>query len=132
AYRDRAMRLRKLAVTLMLACGCDGGGGETAGRLECEPAPAPIVGGTAESDALADAAAQCGQTAFSWAREGMGEVLSTRDEGGFSVHTLTTLSAALGAALPIPPQHEVALRLITYRTQDRGELLEATALMAHP
>jgi hypothetical protein len=100
--------------------------------VTCEPPPAPLVGGSAESDALAEVAARCGQEDFSWAREGLGEVVGLGDLGFFSADTLETATVAVGARLPEPPQHDVELRVFTYTTQDRGSVLDATALVAYP
>lgn len=102
-------------------------------RPEC-PRPTPIVAGTPETDALASAPARCGQPAHAWRDDpSLGDIVATNgDYPRFRASVLVDLAAAQGIVLPEAPQYDVAEAAITYVTQDRGELVEATALVAWP
>ena len=95
--------------------------------------PAPLVAGTPETDALAEAPARCGQPAHGWLRDAaLGSVRSSSGEIPYAAALLEVLLEAEGVTLSTPPTHDVAVRVLTYETQDRGELAEATTLVAYP
>ena len=98
----------------------------------CE-VPDVAVAMTEETAALADEPARCGQEPYRWLRGSeLGEVL---DAGVASSYPVAVAAAALqeaGVMLDAPPTHRVATRIIAYRTQERGRLVDATALVAYP
>lgn len=98
---------------------------------EC-PARAPLVAGTPETDAVADAPPRCGTTS-AWLRsDRLGEVV-TRDPGtAYSIALLRGLAAGAGVTLPRDPQHAVVTETLAYVTQDRGVLVQSSALIAYP
>ncbi len=112
----------------------DGGGTDAGG--DGGPACAPWrvqVAGTAETDALADAPARCGQAAFAWRRDAtLGDPTDVGDEARFTPAQLRAFVSAAGAELPFEVRETVGLRTLRYVTQDRGSLLESTALAAYP
>lgn len=100
--------------------------------LECD-FPDAIIAGTAETDALADAAARCGQPAHSWLRDpALGTVTEQGSVTRYSVAVLRGLVTGVGVTLPRDPEESVALREYRYQTQDRGALVETTATVAYP
>ncbi len=106
-------------------------GGEDAG--EACPAWEVRVAGTPRTDTLADAPARCGQTPFAWRRDGsLGDVVEVGPSEHFTAAQLSGLAAAAGVTLPVSPREAVGLRTVRFVTQDRGELLESTALLAYP
>jgi acetyl esterase/lipase len=102
--------------------------------LEC-PFAAVTVGGTSETDAIADAPARCGQAEHRWLRdESLGSVTaySTSELPRYTARTLQAIAESQGVLLPEPLTYDPSLVAITYTTQDRGALVEATALVAFP
>lgn len=140
------MRTSLALFVLLVACDTteapDGGAAPDSGpgevdagsvAVECDPAPAPQVAGTAESDALADAPARCGQPAHQWLRDpGLGDVVDVGAPTGYSRRILQGLADGQGVVLPRPIGSDVDLRTIRYTTQDRGALVESTAVVAYP
>lgn len=115
----------------LTACG-GGAGGAGGGGSGGASFPAPVVAGTPETDALADAPARCGMPAYAWRRDGsLGAVVQVTEQSTFTADVLQLLVDAAGVAVP-PMQHDVATHVVTYQTQDRGALVEATALVAWP
>src|SRR5690606_3165882 len=97
------------------------------------PAITPVVGGTAETDALADAPARCGAPSYVWLRdETLGDVVSRELTARYRASALSSLAAAAGVTLPAPPEHDVQIETLVYRTQDRGAPVQSTALIAYP
>lgn len=97
------------------------------------PVIAPLVGGTPETDALADAPARCGAPSYAWLRdETLGDVVSREVEAEHRAPNLAAFAAAAGVTLPAPPEHDVRIETLVYRTQDRGAAIESTALIAYP
>ncbi|HEY8432924.1 MAG TPA: hypothetical protein VIL20_31345, partial [Sandaracinaceae bacterium] len=120
-------RGRSLLALLLLACeptpSPDDAGADAAIADAGVPCPAipPIVGGTPETDALANAPARCGAPSYAWLRdETLGDVLSREVTGRYTAETLAGLAAAAGVTLPAPPEHDVRIETLVYRTQDRG------------
>lgn len=124
--------LHPLAVVLALAPLAACSSGDDAAPPS-EPFPAPLVAGTPESDLLADTAARCGQAPFSWLRSSrLGSVVSSRPKASYDKSMLEALAKAAKLELPVTLQYDVATRLVTYVTQDRGKEIEATAAVAFP
>lgn len=132
-------RGRSLLALLLLACeptpSPDDAGADAAIADAGVPCPAipPIVGGTPETDALANAPARCGAPSYAWLRdETLGDVLSREVTGRYTAETLAGLAAAAGVTLPAPPEHDVRIETLVYRTQDRGAPVQSTTLIAYP
>jgi acetyl esterase/lipase len=104
------------------AGGAGGGGG----------APAVAIGVGPEAATLADAPARCGQAAHRWLRDGVGEVRAFETKVTYTKGLLETLTSAAGVTLPRPLTYDTAIHVVTYATQDRGKLLDATAAVAWP
>lgn len=113
--------------------------------LACDPAPepgppscphqAPVVGAGPEAAELARAPARCGQPAHSWVQDpSLGEIVAhdATSSSRFDASGLAEVAAAQGFTLPETPRYDVSLAMITYVTQDRGVLVDATALVAWP
>ncbi|MEW5849788.1 MAG: lipase family protein [Myxococcota bacterium] len=95
--------------------------------------PAPQVAGTAETDALANNPARCGQPSHVWLRsDELGTTVSRTEPVHNTADYLDGLAAAGDLTLPNAPFYDAKVTTITYRTQDRGVMLEATALVAWP
>lgn len=115
-------------VSLTLACS------PTSSDPPPEPAvfPAPLIGGTDEADTLAGAPARCGQIPYSWLREGVGELVTYTEVSFRTASLLEGLAETSGLALPERPIFDASSTVMSYRTQDRGALVDATALVAWP
>lgn len=95
--------------------------------------PAPVVAGTPETDALADAPARCGQQEHAWRKDlELGQITAHESAGSYPKALLEALLGSTLANLPIELQYDVATHLVTYVTQDRGQEVEATTLIAWP
>lgn len=129
------------------AAGCDGG--DSAADAADVPAeapddagdapppdcsfPAPRLGTSAEASALAAAPARCGQPPFTWLDdETLGDVVAVGPATGFRAASLSDAAQREGFELPREIAYDAAVRTVTYVTQDRGALLEATAMVAYP
>lgn len=126
------------AFASMIACGepnpVADAGTDAGAPIECA-FPAAQIGGTSETDALASAPARCGQAAHVWRTDpSIGSVVGSSTDGlpRYTARTLEALVSSQGAVLPEPLTHDPSLVSITYVTQDRGSLVEATALVAFP
>lgn len=115
---------------------CSDGEGDTtgtAGAMNGPTFPEPEVAGTPETDALAEAPAQCGQAAYAWLKSaGLGRVTAHEAREVYTKSLLDTLVKASGFSVPISLKYDVNTHLVTYVTQDRGKEVEATALVAWP
>lgn len=106
-----------------------GGGGAGGGGAGF---PAPIVAGTPETDALADAPARCGQQEHAWRKDlELGQITAHESTGAYPKALLEALLGSIGD-LPIELKYDVETHLVTYVTQDRGQEVEATTLVAWP
>lgn len=95
--------------------------------------PAPEVAGTPETDAVANAPARCGQKAHTWKRDSdLGHVTGFQTKGFYAQAVLDALAKENLGTLPVALKYDVRTHVITYTTQDRGALIEATALLAWP
>lgn len=130
-----AMRHAWIGALIVLLTGCGEGpaAAPDAGPGSC-PRADPLVGGTPETDALADMPARCGQAAHTWLDDpALGSIVASSTAlPRFSAAGLTSLAESQGIILPEMPRYEPALASITYVTQNRGTLVEATALVAWP
>jgi len=125
-------------VTLVLLSACGGGGDSNPAVSSTTPAaecgfPEPRVAGTPITDPLANAPEQCGLSPHAWLRDtGLGNILGSSD--GPEIFTPQDLALLIAdIQLPVQPGiYTAAVERITYQTQDRGELIEATALVAYP
>lgn len=92
----------------------------------------PRLGDAPEARALAAAPARCGQRAHTWlASPSLGDVTETGPRDQVPAASSAVL-LAVGKITPKGPLHNVDVEAIAYRTQDRGALLTATALIAYP
>jgi pimeloyl-ACP methyl ester carboxylesterase len=125
-----------LVLGLAAACGVetsDGAGG--AGGTSADEFPKPLVAGTPETQALADAAGRCGQPDFAWlGGDELGRIRAIEPKGSYTRDLLVSLLAGAKIALPesFALEYDVDTHLVTYATQDRGALVDATALVAWP
>lgn len=127
------MRLVPALLATLLVIGC---GDDTPAGPDAAPAcdvPAVVVAGTAATDALADAPARCGQAAHAWRRdETLGAVSDVAAPTEYAADFLVALLETQDVTLATPLTYDTAVRRITYRTQDRGQLVDATAFVAYP
>jgi pimeloyl-ACP methyl ester carboxylesterase len=130
-------RLSSLACLLFaVVAGC-GDDGATPEPIKPAPPefPAPEVAGTPETDALANAAASCGQPAFAWNKDlALGDITAWQRTAAYPKAVLeAAVTDALGSdKVPLTLQYDVETHLVTYVTQDRGQKVEATTLLAWP
>ena len=95
--------------------------------------PAPAQGTSAEAVALAADPARCGQPTYRWVEDAsLGDVKQIVGKKSFSAALLKGLAEQGGVALPSEPKHDVKVSRIEYTTQDRGSLINASALIASP
>ncbi len=134
-------RVIVLCAALSAACGGDGtgrtdggasdAGASDAGTTSCE-LPARRIAGTAETDALADAPARCGQPAYVWNRDlDVGAPTGSGAPLRLSADTFLDLVPDASAFTRLP-EHDVIVDVIEYTTQDRGRAVSATAAVAYP
>ena len=120
-----------VTLVLLSACGSSSNSNGNPAVAECG-FPTPRVAGTPETDQLANAPKQCGMSPYAWLRDpDLGKIIGSSD--GPQVFTLNDLALALVAAnIDLPIRYTSAVERVTYQTQDRGALIEATALIAYP
>ncbi len=95
--------------------------------------PTPLVAGTPETDALANAPARCGAPAYAWLRDAnLGEVVDRRRISSYAADQLAALAVAVEVSLPRPPEHNVYVERVAYKTQDRGRSVESSMGLAFP
>lgn len=119
----------------MLACSGGGDGDDDLDDNEDQAVqcgfPAPRVAGTPTTDALADAPARCGTPNYAWLRDPeLGEIVARHQFFEYTTTELEQIAATAG--LSIQPVYATAVERITYKTQDRGALIDATAMVAYP
>ena len=98
--------------------------------VSCAPAPTPIVAGTTETDALADSPARCGQEPYVWRRD-PGTLVESTPLTAYPIPLAIAALESFGVTIDEPP-HRVGTTTITYETQERGRVVQATALVAVP
>lgn len=82
---------------------------------------------------LADAPARCGQDAHQWLSDPtLGDIVSEGGQKTYTARTLKALALAAEIDLPFEITYDVRVSVIEYVTQDRGELVTATAFVATP
>jgi len=131
-------------LTLALASGCDsttsGDDGDAAADAgDDEP---PYTGPAYEraegwypADGLHDHPAACGAADYRWwGTSDLGKVLERQLKHNFTAQVLGGFKSAFAqtAALSRDPEFTSALYRIRYQTQDRGSLIDATAMVAYP
>lgn len=94
---------------------------------------APMVAGTTETDALANAAARCGAPPHAWLRDAtLGDVVAHHLTERYTPDQLATLATVNSIMLPEAPMHSVRIERVAYVTQDRGALVQSSMAMAFP
>lgn len=95
--------------------------------------PEFLIAGTPETDALAMAAARCGQAEHTWIEDpALGTITAYGERQDISKALLQAVLDMENAELPEPLQYNTRIQQFAYMTQDRGELIEATALVGTP
>ena len=99
----------------------------------CDLPPAPSLGETPLADEWTDDASRCGQPSFSLLDDpSMGDVVALGDEQTFRASELEALADLEDITPPRDLRYDSRTQVFSYRTQDRGEVVEATALLAQP
>jgi acetyl esterase/lipase len=143
-----APRFSLTLVALVFASACAGDGGidddagasdDDAGLVDAGPVyegpPYEVEEGFFEDDTLARAPWRCGAPPYRWWGVGaLGDVLEHQVKGTFTSTLLANFKAQLASSIALArdPVHDVGLHRIRYQTQDRGVLIDATALVAVP
>ncbi len=95
--------------------------------------PSPRFGDAPPALALADDPASCGQPAYRWiADDTLGSIVERVELQRLPAAALGALTAAADIDIPRPFTYDVVVEQIVYVTQDRGALVEATALVGRP
>jgi hypothetical protein len=95
--------------------------------------PAPGLSRDQRAVTLAAAPAQCGQAAYRWLDDAsLGDVTAYGYQRSFTASALRALIDSQNIRAPREITYNVRLRQFAYLTQDRGELIEATAFIAYP
>lgn len=95
--------------------------------------PAPRLGDLPPAEALAADPASCGMPAYAWLDDPtLGEVVDRAVVQRWSAGVLGVIAAGAGIEIPRPLAYDVVVEQIVYVTQDRGERVEATALVGWP
>ncbi|OGQ87447.1 MAG: hypothetical protein A2289_26615 [Deltaproteobacteria bacterium RIFOXYA12_FULL_58_15] len=93
----------------------------------------PTIAGTPATDALASSPARCGQPAHEWIDSpNLGEIVGVDFDDIYPQDTLMLAAMIAGIELPEDPVYDVRVQQVLYTTQDRGQLVEASALIATP
>lgn len=140
----RPGRLSLLVALVPCACGDDSADDAADAPVEARddagdvepPAcsfPDPRLGTSPEARALAAAPARCGQPPFVWLDDpSLGDVVAVEPAIGFQAASLADAAQREGFVTPREIVYDAAVRTLAYVTQDRGRLVEATALVAYP
>ena len=95
--------------------------------------PDPEIAGTAKTDALAQSAGQCGQADSGWLDDpALGEVTELGTSKEFPAAFIDGILQNQGVTPPRPIEHDAQVVQFAYKTQDRGQLIEASAMLAYP
>ena len=107
-----------------------------------EPAPeaedpcaykAPQIAATPATSDFAMHPGRCGIADYQWSRSSdLGKILETRTVIDYEASVLELAAIAANVDLPRPPRYDVRLEQIRYQTQDRGQLIDATGVVAYP
>lgn len=108
----------------------DAGASDDAVVAKSCPLATPTL--AADTSGLAQNGAQCGQPAFAWLSDpSLGDVTHTAGEQTLAASGLSVLVAASGVTTT-GPLLDVTVEQFTYKTQDRGAPIDASALVAFP
>ena len=95
--------------------------------------PKPMVAGTSKTDKLAENPEHCGQSSYQWLEDPqLGEVTDYGSDLDYRKEFLESVAKSQGITPPRPLKHDVKLHQFQYKTQDRGKIQEATALVGYP
>lgn len=95
--------------------------------------PKPSIGALAGTADFVKSPAQCEQPAYTILEsDQLGVVSDFGSAKTFTADTLTALVESQGITLPRPLKYDVNVAVVTYTTQDRGKLIDATAAIARP
>ncbi len=121
-------------VTLALTAGLLSGCGSDETTLPAEEAfPEPVVGGTEDTDRYAAAPGRCGMPDYAWQKDApLGQVVASEQVATFRATVLAGLAQDADISGLPELKYDVGAHLVTYTTQDRGALVEATTLVAWP
>ena len=99
----------------------------------CQPLPSPSLGTTALANQWRQDASRCGQPSFSVLEDpALGDLVALGTSRTFNGQILNNLAQSEGLTPPKEIKYDSRIRIFSYLTRDRGELIEATALVAHP
>jgi dienelactone hydrolase len=103
------------------------------GEPSCEPFPARQIAGTTATDALAGDPSQCGQPSYSWLDEdALGTITEIGSQRDFEARFIESILASEGVDSPREVAHDARVVQFGYMTQDRGQMVEASAMVAFP
>lgn len=107
--------------------------GEDVSSFECEEFPAAQIAGTDQTDELADSPARCGQPDHSWLDgTAVGHVVEVGADEEFSKGLIEGFLATQDVEPPREIAHDAQVLTYEYTTQDRGEGVTATSMLAYP
>jgi dienelactone hydrolase len=95
--------------------------------------PAPKIGEGAAASALAEDPARCGMPTYKWLKQV--DVAPEAVDGtvsSYRAQQLKLLASAANVALPRDPTYDVRVSVMKYTTQDRGQTIETSAVVAAP
>ncbi len=99
----------------------------------CPAPPAVTLGDTPTAEEWKVDASRCGQPSFSvFEDQSLGDIVEYGQQSNLAASQLQALAEAEGLVPPREFQYDTRTRIFTYLTQDRGEFIEASALIAHP
>lgn len=104
------------------------------GPMACQAFPAPQIAGTSATDALAQNPEHCGQDAYTWLTDAanLGEITAIGAEKDFAKGLIESVLAQQNVNAPREVAHDTHVVQFSYVTQDRGETVEASAMVAYP
>ncbi len=95
--------------------------------------PAPRLGDLPPARTLAGDPANCGMPGYQWLDSAeLGQVLDRVEVQRLPAAALGAITNAAGISIPRPFEYDVVIEQIVYVTQDRGQRVEATALLGWP
>lgn len=95
--------------------------------------PTPSIGGTPETDALVNSPARCGQFEHTWLTSGpFGQVKEYGESYTLQKAWLELVVKSEGLEFGDRIKYDAQMEQFSYTTQDRGELIDATAIVAYP
>jgi hypothetical protein len=100
---------------------------------EANAVPPPAIGKLPGTADFVKSPAQCDQAAYTILDSAeLGKVVDFGSAKTFTADTLQALVESQGITVPRPLKYDVNVAVVTYTTQDRGKLVEATAAIARP